>query len=115
MANADNRDPFLTRAPYAPPRTDADLAALDAHLLAAHCGDARSQFWLASALGNEFNAHPDRIEIHKWLRLAEHGGIAEATPQRESLDASLTPVQIAEAERRVREWRPRAEGCPASG
>jgi hypothetical protein len=115
MANADNRDPFVTRAPYAPPRTDAELAAIDAHLLAAHCGDARSQYWLASALGNEFNTSPDRIEIYKWLRLAEGGGIAAATPQRERLDASLTPLQIAEADRRVRQWRPRAEGCPASG
>jgi TPR repeat protein len=115
MANTENRSPFVTRMPNQPARTDAELAALDAQLLAAACGDANAQFWLGSALHNGFNTSPDPIEIYKWYRLAQHGGVGAATPELERLAAGMSEAQIAQAKLRVSQWRVREEGCAPRG
>lgn len=111
MGNVEDRNPFITRLRHAPPRPDDELAALDAHLRRARCGDARSQYWLGNALGNGYNTSPDRIEMYKWLRLAERGGVADAAPALARLGASMSPAQIEQARARVSRWQ--ARSCPA--
>ena len=111
IANVESRDPFVTHAPYAPPRDEAALRALDARILAAECGDPQAQYWLAGALGNGFNANPDRIEMRKWLQLAQRGGVAAATPELARLDATLSAQQIAVAQARADGWLPPLTGC----
>jgi hypothetical protein len=43
-----------------------------------------------------------------WLNLAGASGRALAVENRDKIAAKMTPVQIAEAQRLAREWRPKA-------
>jgi TPR repeat protein len=114
-ANAEDRSPFRTQIQNPQPWTDRDLAMLDAHIRRAECGNAESQYWLGSALKNDFNATPDNVEIYKWYRLAEMKGFAPATEELTALDATMSESAIAEARARAREWQPTTEDCPVGG
>jgi hypothetical protein len=111
MANADDRSPFKIKMPDAQPRTDTELAKLDEQIRLARCGDAKSQFWLASALRNRFNTAPNNIEIYKWFRLSEMGDYAPAGPEVAALEQSMPASEIAQAKQRVEGWAPTAESC----
>jgi hypothetical protein len=54
----------------------------------------------------------DYVEAHMWLNLAasrERGAFQKAyASERDSLTDQMTPAQIAEAQRRAREWKPKA-------
>ena len=115
IAGAEDRSPFRIQMPAPKPATDKDLAVLDANIRQAECGDAQSQYWLASALQNGFNTTPNSIEIYKWYRLAEIGEFAPASERLRSLDAKMSASEIAEARRRAQIWRAATEGCDASG
>ena len=114
IAGADDRSPFRIQKPSGPRRTDEEMAALDAHLLRAECGNADSQFWLASALQNGFNANPNQVEVYKWYLLAEMGGSVEAREKLAALDAAMPAPERAQAAQAVRAWKPRTEGCPTA-
>ena len=115
MANADDRSPFRTPTPNPQLRTDNELAMLDAHIRRAECGNAESQYWLGSALKNDFNATPDNVEIYKWYRLAEMREFTPATAELTVLDATMSESEIAEAQARASEWQPTTEDCPVGG
>lgn len=49
----------------------------------------------------------DYVEAHKWFNLAAAHGSKKALMNRDTLTKRMTPAQIAEAQRRARNWRPR--------
>jgi S1-C subfamily serine protease len=49
----------------------------------------------------------DYISAHTWLNLAATDGYEGAAWYRDILSAKMTPAQLAEAQRRAAEWRPR--------
>ena len=112
LAGAEERSPFVSYGPGLSARTEGEMQALDAHLLRAECGEPESQFWLGSALRNDFNAAPNRVEIYKWYRLAEMGRYAPAGDEVKAVAASMSESQVEEARARVQAWKPRVEGCP---
>ena len=111
IAGAEDRSPFRIKMPDSKRRTDNELATLDEQIRLAGCGDAKSQFWLASALKNDFNTSPNSIEIYKWFRLAEIGEYAPASAELVALDQTLSEVEIGEAKSRARAWKPTGQGC----
>ncbi len=77
---------------------------------AAQAGHAAAQVhvgWAAEAdYYTDGAVETDPTEAYKWYRLALLNGEISAVEDMERLQASLTPDQIAEAERRASEWRP---------
>lgn len=82
--------------------------------------EALKWFWLAAAQGNPLaygklglmyqhgeGVEQDSIEAYKWFDLAGAQGEKEAASQRDVLAEEMPPDQIAEAQRRAREWLPK--------
>ena len=51
----------------------------------------------------------DLVQSHMWYNLSASAGNEDAGKARDALERSMTPVQIAEAERFARDWRPNSE------
>ena len=95
---------------------DASLAinALDAtgmHDLVANClaaaaqGDISAYFDLGVAYSTGSHGAPcDLVEAHKWFNLAAVSGHEEAQTCRAEISDEMTAREIAEAQRRAREW-----------
>lgn len=49
----------------------------------------------------------DHVEAFVWTSLAVAGGNMQALSERKKIGSWLTPAQVAEAERRIKEWRPK--------
>lgn len=88
---------------------EADLEAED--LLVANClaaaaqGDISAYFDLGVAYSTgSHGAACDLIEAHKWFNLAAVGGHEEAPTCRAEVADEMTAREIAEAQRRAREW-----------
>ncbi len=47
----------------------------------------------------------DYVLAHLWLNLAEAKGVKEAVKMRDTIEKNMTPAQLAEAQRLVREWK----------
>jgi uncharacterized protein len=89
--------------------TQAD-AALGRWLAAAAGGQAGACFDLGVAFSTGSNgAVCDLIEAHKWFNLAAARGHEEAAHCRADIADEMTAREIAEAQRRARQWL--AEGC----
>jgi TPR repeat protein len=89
--------------------TTADSAATDmlvaACLAAAAGGDTDALFDLGVAYSTGSHGAPcDLIEAHKWFNLAAVGGHEEAALCRAEIADDMTAREIAEAQRRAREW-----------
>jgi hypothetical protein len=87
----------------------ADSAATDtlvaACLAAASAGDNDALFDLGVAFSTGSHGAPcDLIEAHKWFNLAAVGGHEEAAICRAEVSDDMTAREIAEAQRRAREW-----------
>ncbi len=87
----------------------ADSAATDtlvaACLAAAAAGDNDALFDLGVAYSTGSHGAPcDLIEAHKWFNLAAVGGHEEAALCRAEVSDDMTAREIAEAQRRAREW-----------
>jgi hypothetical protein len=76
--------------------------------LAAEQGDASAQFNLGLMYYAGQGVPQDYIQAHMWFNLAGAGGIAEGIQDRDSIARSMTPEQVAEAQRLAREWKPKA-------
>ena len=79
------------------------------YALSAAQGHPIGQFNLALMLEQGLGARQDRIEAHKWMNLAAARASGESQKSfAESRDrvaaASMTPAEIAEAQKRAREW-----------
>lgn len=84
--------------------TQAD-AALAAWLAAAAQGQAGACFDLGVAFSTGSNgAACDLIEAHKWFNLAAARGHEEAAHCRADISDEMTAREIAEAQRRARQW-----------
>jgi TPR repeat protein len=89
--------------------TGADSAATDtlvgACLAAAASGDNDALFDLGVAFSTGSHGAPcDLIEAHKWFNLAAVAGHEEAALCRAEVSDDMTAREIAEAQRRAREW-----------
>ncbi|HKO29776.1 MAG TPA: tetratricopeptide repeat protein [Nitrospiraceae bacterium] len=69
--------------------------------------DANAQFYLGlmSAFGR--GVPLDLVQAHVWYSLAADNGHARAALHRNDLAKELKPAQIAEAQKRAREWKPK--------
>jgi uncharacterized protein len=91
----------------APAGMDLTLAGF---LAAAASGDANACFDLGVAYSTGSNgAEFDLIEAHKWFNLAAARGHDEAAGARADVADDMTAREIAEAQRRARQFL--AEGC----
>ena len=94
------------------PRDHKEAARL--YLLAANQGYARAQNDIGFMLGfGEGTPQHDDIEAYKWLTLAINGYTArnqdrldQARKDLATLAKRMNPAQIAEAERRIKVWKP---------
>lgn len=74
-------------------------------LAAAAQGDANAYFDLGVAFSTgSHGAECDLIEAHKWFNLAASRGHGEAAICRADVSDEMTAREIAEAQRRAREW-----------
>ncbi|MGX7894010.1 hypothetical protein [Tsuneonella sp. HG222] len=74
-------------------------------LAAAAQGDTSAYFDLGVAFSTGSNGAPcDMIEAHKWFNLAASKGHEEAAWCRADISDEMTAREIAEAQRRAREW-----------
>ena len=87
----------------------ADMTRADLHvarcLAAAAAGDTDACFDLGVAFSS--GAHGlaiDLIEAHKWFNLAAVAGHEEAAWSRSDVAEEMTAREIAEAQRRARQW-----------
>jgi TPR repeat protein len=89
--------------------TGADSAATNALvaacLAAAAAGDNDALFDLGVAYSTGSHGAPcELIEAHKWFNLAAVSGHEEAAICRAEVSEDMTAREIAEAQRRAREW-----------
>lgn len=89
--------------------TPADEIETD--LLVANClaaasqGDVSAYFDLGVAFSTGSHGAPcDLVEAHKWFNLAAVAGYDEASQCRADVADEMTAREIAEAQRRAREW-----------
>ena len=75
------------------------------HLAAADDGDSAACFDLGVAFSTgSLGMECDLIEAHKWFNLAALGGRDDAAACRADLAEEMTAREIAEAQRRARQW-----------
>jgi TPR repeat protein len=77
---------------------------------AAEQGYARAQNNLGYMYGTGSGVPQDYVLAHMWYNQAGANGIALGIKNRDKLAREMTPDQIAEAQRLVREWLKRCEG-----
>ncbi len=73
---------------------------------AANQGDAVAQYYLGIIYDKGYGVPQDYVQAHKWYNLAEAQGRTAAGWYRGRVAKLMTPAQIAEAQRRAREWTP---------
>lgn len=74
-------------------------------LAAAAAGDLSAYFDLGVAYSTgSYGAPCDLIEAHKWFNLAAVGGYEDAAHCRADVSEEMSAREIAEAQRRAREW-----------
>ena len=89
-------------AQVADSRFDLHLAA---QLVAATHGDISAYFELGVAYSTGSNGvNCDLVEAHKWFNLAAVAGHEEAQMCRADISEEMTAREIAEAQRRARQW-----------
>lgn len=77
---------------------------LDDTVAAARAGTAEAYYDLGLRFSAGDGVELDLIEAHKWFNLAVMSGVTEAKDYRAELAAEMTPADIAEAQRKAREW-----------
>jgi TPR repeat protein/S1-C subfamily serine protease/uncharacterized protein YecT (DUF1311 family) len=86
--------------------TRDDAAAASWFRKAADQGYVDAEFNLGAMYAKGLGVPQDYISAHMWFNLAAVGGGKDAARDRDIVTASMTPAQIAEAQRRAAEWRP---------
>ena len=84
------------------PQDDAE--AVRWYRLAAEQGHASGQRNLGLMYSNGRGVPQDHVSAHMWLNLATATGDENAREARENIAVSMSREQIAEAQRRAREW-----------
>lgn len=100
---SDNRNGNVARPTLGdPPATDIRVART---LAEAAQGDAGACFELGVAFSTGGHGIPgDLIEAHKWFNIAAVAGHDDAKTCRADIAEEMTAREIAEAQRRAREW-----------
>jgi len=81
--------------------------------LAAERGDPQSQYNLALSYAKGETGEPDNVSGYMWFSLAaarfasSDAQRATAIARRDQLASKMTPAEVAEAQRRAREWQPK--------
>ncbi|WP_313435053.1 hypothetical protein [Novosphingobium sp.] len=89
----------------APIGTEAPDMLLPERLAAAAAGDGSACFDLGVVFSTgSHGAACDLVEAHKWFNLAALGGDSEAATCRAEVAEDMTAREIAEAQRRARQW-----------
>ena len=70
-------------------------------------GEANAQFYLGLLSAFVRGGPLDLAQAHMWYSLAAGNGHVGATVYRNDLAKQMTPAQIAEAQKRAREWKPK--------
>jgi len=97
-------------APRIPASDPADGMAIASCLAAAAAGDFDAYYDLGVAYSTGSHGVPcDLIEAHKWFNLAALNSHAAAAQCRADISEEMTAREIAEAQRRARQWL--AEGA----
>jgi TPR repeat protein len=81
-------------------------AAANWYRKAADQGDAEAQFNLGVMYYKGLGVPQDYVMAHMWSNLAAAAGNQEAVRDRDIIAGLMTTVQIAEAQRLAREWKP---------
>ena len=81
-----------------------DAAAVSWYRRAAEQGDSLGQLNLGVAYWNGRGVPQDYVEAHMWFNLAAAQGEDLAVRYRDKIAELLTREQLAEAQRRAREW-----------
>lgn len=84
-----------------------DVEAVKWFHLAADKGQANAQCFLGLMYFEGRGVSRDYVSAHMWLNLAVAGGIEDAAKYRDALTAKMTFIQIEEAQRFARDWKPR--------
>ncbi|RPH75883.1 MAG: sel1 repeat family protein, partial [Nitrospiraceae bacterium] len=72
---------------------------------AAAQGDAKAQLYLGMQYSFGQGGPVDLVQAYMWYSLAAGNGNAHAPGYRVDLTRQMTPAQIAEAQKRAREWK----------
>ena len=90
-----------------------DTKAVPWYRRAANQGNAQAQFNLGRMYGNGQGVPQDYVEVHMWYNLAAAQQTGEdrdlAVKNRDVVAGRMTAEQLAEAQRRAREWTPMPE------
>ena len=78
-------------------------------LLAAEQGHPKSQFNLGVIYSKGQGVPQNYVLAHKWLNLSAVEGDKKYEKRRTLVELRMSPVQLAEAQRLAREWRPKTE------
>lgn len=85
-------------------RGDYATALREFHL-SAEQGNALAQHNLGFMYYNGRGVKRDYVQAHKWWGLAAANGHMDAAHNRDFVATKMSPAQLAEAQRLVREWR----------
>ncbi len=69
-------------------------------------GNANAQYNLGVLYDNGLGVPQDRVRAYMWLNLAAMQGRESAATIRDLVARLMTPVQISEAQKLAREWKP---------
>jgi TPR repeat protein len=83
--------------------------ALKWYRRAAEQGHAYAQWTLGLVYHEGQSVPQDYVQAHMWFSLAAAQGVSVAEKFRDSLAEKMTPVQLAEAQRLAREWKPKGK------
>ncbi|HJS65738.1 MAG TPA: tetratricopeptide repeat protein [Nitrospiraceae bacterium] len=76
---------------------------------AAAQGDAKAQLYLGLQSSFGQGVPMDAVEAYMWYSLAAENGNMHAPGYRTDLARQMTPAQIAEGQKRAREWKPKGK------
>ena len=85
-------------------------SALRLFQLLANQGNAQAQHNVGVIYANGRGVPQDYILAHMWFNLAASQGDADAAEAREQVAKSMSPTQVAEAQKMAREWKPKSDG-----
>jgi TPR repeat protein len=104
-ANAQNNIGFMYGAGRGVPQNYS--TAVSWYRKAAEQGYGLGQQNLAAMYFTGQGVAQDYVQAHMWWNLSAAQGDANAAKQRDLVAAKMTPAQIAEAQKLVREWKPK--------
>ena len=81
--------------------------ALKWYRMAADRGHAAAQYNLGTLYFKGLGVPLDDVQAHMWYSLAASQGTEDAISNRDRMAGLMTPAQIAEAQKLVREWKPK--------